>query len=123
DEIRLHAFYLTRVVGSNYSDIEKLFSLIDNYGFSINLFQNFQYGRALDILTNNEVQQLCDKISQYGNSGKWTALSLLYMFCYSSEDKWELNKGFFKQLISSSNMIIDPDETGRMESYHWSDAV
>ena len=123
DEIRQHAFYLTRVVASNYSDIEKLFSLIDKYGFSINLFQNFQYGRSLDILTNDEVLQLCDKISQYGNPGKWTALSLLYMFCYSSEDKWEVNKGFFKKIIGSSNMIIDSDGTGRRESYHLSDTV
>lgn len=123
DEIRQHAFYLTRVVGSNYSDIEKLFSLVDKYGFSINLFQNFKYGRALDILTNDEVLQLCDKIIQYGNSGKWTALSLLYMFCYNSEDKWRMNEDFFKKLISSSNMTIDNDGTGRMESYHWSDAV
>lgn len=123
DEIRQHAFYLTRVIGSNYSDIEKLFSLVDKYGFSINLFQNFQYGRALDILTNDEVLQLCDRISQYGNSGKWTALSLLYMFCYNSDDKWRQNKDFFKKLIGSGNMTIDNDETGRMESYHWSDAV
>jgi hypothetical protein len=123
DEIRQHAFYLTRVIGSNYSDIEKLFLLIDKYDFSINLFQNFQYGRALDILTNDEVLQLCNKISQYGNSGKWTALSLLYMFCYNSEDKWEFNKGFFKELISSSNMTIDNNETGSMENYHWSDTV
>ncbi|MBS1775502.1 MAG: hypothetical protein JSS64_04390 [Bacteroidetes bacterium] len=123
EEIRQHAFYLTRVVGSNYSDIEKLFLLVDKFGFSINLFQNFQYGRALDILTNEEVLKLCDKISQYGNSGKWTALSLLYMFCYSSEEKWNLNKDYFKKLIGSSNMTIDNDGTGRMESYHWSDAV
>jgi hypothetical protein len=123
DEIRQHAFYLTRVVASNYSDIEKLFSLIDKYGFSINLFQNFQYGRALDILTNDEVLQLCKNISQYRNSGKWTALSLLYMFCHGSEDKWDLNKGFFKKLISSSNMIIDNDRTCKMESYHWSEAI
>jgi len=123
EEIRQHAFYLTRVVGSAYTDIEKLFSLVDNHSFSINQFQNFQYGRGLDILSNKEVLMLCDKISQYGNSGKWTALSLLYMFCYNSEDKWKLNKDFFKKLICSRNMIIDNDGTGRIESYHWSDSA
>lgn len=123
EEIRQHAFYMTRVVGSNYSDIEKLFSLVDMHGFSINQFQNFQYGRALDILSNEEVLILCDRISQYGNSGKWTALSLLYMFCHNNEEKWKLNKDFFKKLIGSSNMTIDNDGTGKIESYHWSDAV
>jgi hypothetical protein len=123
DEIRQHAFYLTRVVGTNYSDFEKLFLLIDKYGLSINLFQNFRYGRALDILTNDEVLRLCDKISKYGILGKWTALSLLSMFCFESNERWEFNKEFFKQLISSSNMIIVIDATIRLESYYWSDAV
>ncbi len=123
DILRHHAFYLTRVINANLNDIEKLFVLIDKHGLSINQFQIFQYGRALDKLTNEEVLLLCDRISKYGNSGKWTALSLLYMFCYRNEEKWKLNCGFFKTLISSGNMTIDNDETVRMESYHWSDAV
>jgi len=123
DEIRQHAFYLTRIIGSTYADIEKLFSLVDIHGFSINHFQNFKYGRALDILTNEEVLILCDKISQYENSGKWTALSLLYMFCSTNEEKWKLNIDFFKKLIGKSNMIIDNDATGKMDKYYWSDAV
>jgi hypothetical protein len=47
----------------------------------------------------------------------------LYMFCYNNEDKWNQCKEFFKSLIASGNMTIDNDGTGRMESYHWSDAV
>lgn len=123
DDLRKHAFYLTRVINATLKDIEKLFSLIDKFGYSIHQFKNFQYGRALDKLSNEEVIKLCDRISKYGNAGKWTALSLLYMFCYSSEEKWQANKGVFKSLIASGNMTIDNENTGSMDSYHWSDAV
>lgn len=123
EEIRQHAFYLTRIIGSTYPNIEKLFSLVDNYCFSINQFQNFQYGRALDSITQEEVIMLCDRVSKYGNAGKWTSLSLIYMFCYSNEEKWNVSKDFVRDLIISSNMIVNTDKTGRMEGYHWSDSV
>ncbi|MFC0185412.1 hypothetical protein [Pseudarcicella hirudinis] len=123
DEIRQHAFYLTKVLCPSYHNIEKLFLLVDKYDFSISQFQNFQYGRALEVLTNEEILLLCSTISKYGNLGKWTSLSLLYMFCYNNEDKWTQNKDFLKELISNNNMIINNDETEKMESSCWSDVV
>jgi hypothetical protein len=123
DKLRQHAFYLTRVINTTYDDIEKLFVLVDTFGFPITQFQNFQYGKALDKLTNEEVILLCTKISKYGNSGKWTALSLVYMFCYSNEERWNQNREFFKSIISSGNMTIGNDGTNKIESYHWSDSV
>jgi hypothetical protein len=122
-ELRQHAFYLTRTINSNYADIEKLFILVDKYGFSINQFKNFQYGRALDALTNEEVLQLCERISQYGNLGKWIALSILYMFCWNNEEIWKLNKAFFKALVISCNMTIVNENVDKIENYHWSDTV
>jgi hypothetical protein len=123
DELRQHSFYLTRVINPLYADVTKLFVLVDKYDFSIYHFQNFQYGRALDNLKQEEVIELCDRVSKYGNAGKWTSLSLIYMFCYSNEEKWKVSKNFIRALIGSSNMIVNTDYTIRMESYHWSDSV
>lgn len=124
EDLRQHSFYLTRVINATLKDIEKLFLLIDKYDYSIHQFKNFQYGRALDKLSNEEVIQLCDRISKYDNAGKWTAFSLLYMFCYNSEEKWQAIKGFFKTLIVSGNMTIDNENSGNsMDSYNLSDAV
>ena len=122
-ELSQHAFYLTRVVNANYKGIEKLFVLIDDYNYSITQFQNFQYGRALDKLSNDEVLLLCERICKYESIGKWTALSLLYMFCYDNEEKWKLNREFLKSLIGSSNMTIQNDKAFRIESYHWADTI
>lgn len=121
--IRQHIFYLTKINNPKFKDIEKLFLLIDKYNYSINQFKIFQYGRALDELSNEEVKQLCNRISKYGNAGKWTALSLLYQYCFNNEEKWKSNKRNIKALISGGNMLIDFDNTGTMEGYHWSDSV
>ncbi len=122
-DLRQHAFYLTRVINPEYKDVAKLFVLIDDFGFSINQFMNFKYGRALDNLTDQEVLYLCERVSKYDNPGKWTSLSLLYMFCYNNDERWDTNKAFFRNLISSGNMTIDNEGTGRLEGFHWSDSV
>ena len=117
-----YAFYLTRIFNSNYKGIQKLFVLINKPGFSISNFKQFQYGRALDNLSNDEVLQLCQKISKYGKEGRWVSLSLLYMFCYQNEQKWEQNIEFIKDLIDSDNMLIKNENSYRIESFHWSDS-
>lgn len=123
DTLRQHSFYLTRVMNPSYTDITKLFTLVDKYEFPIYHFQNFQYGRALDSLDSDEVIKLCSKIIEYGYQGKWTALSLIYMASYSNETRWNMYQNFIKGLISSSNITINDDKSVRKEIFHWSDLV
>ena len=118
-----HAFYLTRVINPSLIDIEKLFILVDNHNFSIYQFKNFQYGMILDHLNVDEMLRLCKKISLYANAGKWTALSLVYMYCRGDNQRWDNCKSFLKDLISSGNMTIDNDSTGQLEGYYWSETV
>jgi len=119
-ELQQHVFYLLRILNLTYADLMKLFVLVDKFGFSINQFQNFQYGRALDNLSNDEVIVLCQKISEYGNAGKWTSLSLIFMYCYGSQERLNYSFGYLKSLISEGNMLINNDNTYRLEGHHWS---
>ncbi|PIQ22152.1 MAG: hypothetical protein COW65_04750 [Cytophagales bacterium CG18_big_fil_WC_8_21_14_2_50_42_9] len=121
--LRKHSFSITRISQTNYSSILNLFVLVDQYGFSINQFRNFQYGRALDSLKNEEVIQLCQKISTYGIEGKWISLALLYMYCHDEEEKWLLNNNEFKNLILSENLIIQTNNLNSMDGHYWSDSV
>jgi len=115
-----HAFYLTRVSSPNIKDVEKLFTLIDEHDFSILHFKTFQYGKALDLLKVSEVLAICERISSYEVKGKWTAFSLLYMFCLGSEENWKYSKEFLKNLISRTSFLIN-DEIDQMDWFHWSD--
>jgi len=123
DNLRQNSFYLTRVLSPSLNDIKKLFVLIDKHEYSITQFRNFQYGRSLNKLSNEEVIILCDRVSNYGNTGEWTALSLLYMYVYGDENKWEATKYFFKSLIINSNMLIGNDDSNSIEYFHWSETI
>jgi hypothetical protein len=105
------------------SDIEKLFVIVDKYGFSINYFQIFHYGKALSGLSNQHIEALCNRISGYGKLGKRTALSLIFMYCFGDKEKWDDNTTSFKSILSGDNLIIDDDSTGHFDCFHWSESV
>ncbi|MDF2454431.1 MAG: hypothetical protein K0R51_424 [Cytophagaceae bacterium] len=123
ERIRKHAFYFTKVLNGNIRDLDKLFVLVDKFGLSIDCFQVFQYGRALlEQLQDSELTLLCNRISQYDKLGKWTALSILHMYCFDNEPVFTKNTETFVAIIGSDNMLID-NSNRNSEVYHWSDSV
>ena len=117
------AFYLTRASNPDLADLEMLFEIVGESKLPIRFFKNFQYGRALDNLQSKEVIHLCDKISNYGKEGIWTSLSLIYMYCHGSNDKWNDCKEFVKDLITKENIIVEVSDIGNIDIYHWSDSI
>ncbi|UOY05007.1 hypothetical protein L0P88_13705 [Muricauda sp. SCSIO 64092] len=123
EKLRQHSFYMTRVLNPSLSGIEKLFLLIDEYDYSIGHFNNLMYGRALSFLSHDEVIKLCERLASYGNNGKWTALSLVFMYCYNNAGLWDKSKSFLEKMISGSNMTMNTDNSIRVEGYHWSETI
>ncbi len=119
-KIQHHAFYFTRVLLGELADLIKLFKLVDEYGLSVRMFLGFQYGRSLEKLSGNEIEEFFTKISDYGNDGKWTTISLIYMYCLSENENWKNLKDFARKLISSENLIIMSDSIGHGGS-QWSE--
>lgn len=117
------AFYLTRASNPDLADLERLFEIVGDSKLPIRFFKNFQYGRALDNLQSKEVIHLCEKIANYGKEGIWTSLSLIYMYCHGSNDKWNDCKEFVKDLISKENIIIGISDIVNIDIYHWSDSI
>lgn len=118
-----YAFYLTRVSNPDLADLERLFEIVGGSNLSIRFFKNFQYGRALDNLQSKEVIHLCEKIANYGAEGIWTSLSLIYMYCYGSINKWNDCKQFVRLLISKENIIVCVSDIGNIDIFHWSDSI
>lgn len=113
------AFSITSSTSPTYEDIAKLFDLVDGVHITAKNFNIFQYGRALDQLSPAEVIKLCKSISDFNKQGKWTALSMLFMYVYGDENRWNLCKDFIETLISSENFLINNRDVHIMESYHW----
>ena len=124
EELRHHSFIVVLNCYSKLADLEKLFVLIDKFNYPITHFQIFMYGRALEKLSSEDVRDFCGRISKYGNSGKWTALALMFMYCFSNEELWQENLRWFRQLVLNTNMLVNNDKQNRRtEGYHWSQAV
>jgi hypothetical protein len=121
--IQQHAFFFVRISKFGYEEIEKLFSLLDKQGFSVGYFRNFQYGRALDNLSFEEVTKLATRLTKYGKSGRWTALSLIHGICFGDKKKYVQYSKILKSIISEENLLIDFDKVGAMDSYYWSSSI
>lgn len=119
-----YAFYMTRLIQPTLEDLSKLFVIIDNNNeLSISHFRSLQYGRALDKLTPEEVIQLCKRIATYKKEGQWSSLSLISMYCYQNEERWNSCLPYLKTLISQDNMIVSMDNINSMDSFHWFETV
>jgi hypothetical protein len=123
DSVNHHAFYLTRAISPNLADIEILFYLIDEKAVSIAQFENFKYGRVLDNLSKEEIRTLCERISNYGSSGAWTALSLLFMFDLNKQENWESNKDLVQKIIVNQNIFLSSFDRGTMDFYYLAEFV
>ena len=123
ENIRDQVFFLGRMLYSTYDEIESLFELVDDVRVSITSFNQFQYGRALDQLTNDEVNRLCLKISKFNYEGGWTALSLFFMYAYSDKEKWEAVKDTIRDIVLAYNLLSKDAPRNSLSFYHWSESV
>jgi hypothetical protein len=123
DSLINEALNIAAAIAPSFNDIQSLFRLVDESKVSISRFSVFKYGRALDYLKPEEVIDFCWRVSTYQAEGTWVALSLIYMYSYSDEDKWLLSKGFIKTLVSKPNLLTYQGKLDTMDSHYWSSAV
>ncbi len=117
-----NAFYIARVFEVSIADLYRLFSLIENNGMPISYFINFQYGGFLKSYTPDEVIAFASNINEYP-SGNWVALTLLFAYCFSEEDKWPLCATALKSIITAQNMIVNKSTQYQMDDFHWSSSI
>lgn len=123
NELNIFTVYLTKLWLPNKVDIINLFKLVDSGKIKIIEFSNFIYGRPLDNLKIEEVVEICDKISHYGNEGKWIALTVIYQYCREEKDKLKICSELIKSLITENNFLLNDSINKSIDRYYWSDSV
>ena len=98
-------------------ELKLLFSLVDIGKLRISNLSNLKYGRILDHLSSNEIIVLCNEINKYGLEGKWTSISILFMFCYKNEERFDECELIIKEILYTRELILYPVDN--MEISYW----
>lgn len=123
EQVAHHSFYFAKAAKMRFADIEKLFDIIDNFNLPITYFSSFQYGRASDDFSVEELFKLCTKLKTYGLAGRWTGLSILFMYCFAAPERWDTCQEFIKGFVSEINMGITVNSVYSVEGFHWSETI
>ena len=123
EKIAHQAFYFARIAKLDIDEIEKLFEVVDNFGLPISHFSSFQYGRGGDAFSVEEIIRICTKLKNYGMAGRWTSLSILFMYCFTNDERFQQCKEFLKELVSEANMGLTDENLHTMEAFHWSETI
>ncbi len=99
---------------------EDLLEFVKSNEFPVSEFIRFQYGRALDHLSSEDVVTICEAISNSSLEGAKTAISILYMYCYNKEANWESCKNLIRKLLQTKH-LLEYTEDAVLDKHKWSD--
>jgi hypothetical protein len=114
-------FYLTRVTNSPYSQIIKLLELTKRRNLPISYMLHFKYGRSLDLLMKEEINEFCLRLLEFGFDGKLVALNLIHQYCYTDKEKWTIHYDLVKKILASENLLISNNQI--FEIFSWQNSI
>jgi hypothetical protein len=99
---------------------DDLVSLVKSKEFPVSEFTRFQYGRALDHLSSEDVLRIFSEISDHSIEGTKTAISVLYMYCYNNETNWTISKNLIRKLLHTKH-LLEYTEDAELDKHKWGD--
>lgn len=123
EQLLIYSFAITRVITPEWSDLAKLFPLVDNNKVEPYHFNNFIYGRCLDNLEAGEVILFAKKVFGYGPDGKWAALNILFQYSHFDENLWNQCNDTLRSFVLTFNYLTPSETKGRIDHYKWSVVV
>lgn len=67
-------------------------------------YAQFSYGKVLDHHSSVDVCAFVEQIGFHGDAGAATALSIVHMYCYQSDERWSACKSTIRKIILSLNL-------------------
>ena len=76
-----------------------------------------EYGRSLDHLESKVVADFALSLTQISQDDAWVALSIINMYCYGKEGKWQEIRGATKQMLLQLN--LNKENLTTMYGHNW----
>lgn len=101
-----------------HSHLSKLLELIRHGELRSDSATIFGYGRATEHLGSNEISEFCLKLAEIDSIGAWTALGIMFMYCFGNTQKFEENRASLKTLVIKVP-LNNKASRGHSDMYHW----
>ena len=98
--------------------LEKLHELIVDGDASVQSANSLSYGRAVDSIATEAVERFCLNISAIGDEGAWTALNIMFMYCFVHPERVEGALETIRTLVIAVPLDEKKKQTNR-DIYHW----
>jgi len=82
----------------------------------------FVYGKSLEHLSYEIVCNFVHQLAAISDNAAWVAFDILSMYCYGKQDKWELCRPTFNNLVINLS-LVRPNKYVNSAMYQWHDVV
>ncbi|MEX2410821.1 MAG: hypothetical protein WD607_05510, partial [Candidatus Paceibacterota bacterium] len=100
--------------------LDKLLELIRSKKLSTDSVEVLRYGGVTDDLSPELIADFCLKLSEIGDKARWSSLKILYMYCFSKEDRIKKLRELIKQILTTVP-LHNEQENYATELHHWQD--
>ncbi|NNB52789.1 esterase/lipase family protein [Pseudomonas fragi] len=97
-----------------------LLRLIKNQHLTPASANSLSYGSVTSNIDPEVISNFCLELSKVGAQGSWTALSIIYMYCFGKPEKLECLQKPVKHLVASVPLSKNQSFT-TMDVHHWKD--
>lgn len=102
------------------SHLDKLLELFRSGSISPSSANALSYGSVTTGIDPKTMVEFCLSLAKLGDNASWSALNVIYMYCFSNKGSIEILREPLKQLVSSLPLHKEAQGTTR-DAYHWRD--
>lgn len=102
------------------SHLDKLLELIRTGVISPNSANALSYGHVTVGIDPKNMVEFCLSLAEFGDKASWSALNVIYMYCFGNKGSVEVLREPLKQLVSSVPLHKEQQKTAT-NAHHWHD--
>lgn len=100
--------------------LDKIIELMKNKILTCNGVNILSYGNTINDIEVNTISNFCLELSRLDTHASWSALNIIYMYCFNSSERIDILRSQLKLLVASVPLNNDQKDNVS-DAYHWYD--
>ena len=114
---------LTSLTKPEKEDLERVLNLAQKEKINPNTLRTFAWGSVLVDHEPETIIWLAEEIGKLESASPMVVLEILLMYCYRNENKFQVCRESFRQLILSSGVLLEATKSDTHDGYNWKQIV